>query len=170
MHPAGPTPPQRPFPPIQYQWVAGPGDASRAAASAARATMWNRLWWVLYAMITVLVIRDYLYDIGLGVFMTIVVAVLLGIVFLLCYLYYLTAMKAMTSPGTVWATGFGPTALSLITPFTTSVIDYAAITAARRVGSIVVIRYRGGTLFDAIPSQLVPEAEFDLLRRVAKSR
>lgn len=169
MHPAAPMPPQRPFPPIQHQWVAGPGDASRAAWACARAMMWNKLMWVLYLLMAAVVAWDFTRAGWGAVFGIVVFGLCLGLLFLMYFGYYLSATKELARPGATWATGFGPTGLSLISPISTSAIDYAAITAARRVGPVVVIRYRGGVLYDGIPSQLVPDREFELLRRAATS-
>ncbi|MBS4100195.1 hypothetical protein [Tsukamurella paurometabola] len=170
MHPTGPGLPQRPFPPIQHQWIAGPSDATRAAWAVARAMMWNKPMWVLYAVIAALTVWDFTRMGWLGLFSVVVFSLALGLLFLVYFGYYLSATKALLSPGATWATGFGPAELSLINPISTSVIDYAAITGARRVGPVVVIRYRGGVLYDGIPSQLVPERDFEMLRRAAKTK
>lgn len=169
MHPTAPTPPQRPFPPIQHQWIAGPGDASRCAWAVARAMMWNKPMWAVYAFLTAVTVWDFTRMGWLGVFTPILFCIVLGGLFLAYFAINLSATRALLSPGTVWAAGFGPTEMSLISPTSTSVIDYAAITAARRVGPVVVIRYRGGVLYDGIPSQLVPERELQMLRRASKS-
>lgn len=162
------VPRQRPFPAIQYQWVADNSAAPSIAFSVARSMMWNKPMWLFYILIAVAVVRDFRYSIGAAAFTVILASVVLGLMLLFYFFYYLAAAKAMAAPGSVWAAGFGPTELSLISPIATSVIDYAAITSVRRKGPIVILRYRGGVLYDGIPSQLVPEREFEMLRHAAK--
>ncbi|CAM3824463.1 hypothetical protein TSST111916_08805 [Tsukamurella strandjordii] len=173
MHPAAPAPqlPHRPFPAIQYTWVADKHAAWRAAHSLALSMIWNKPMWAVYLVcVALLTRRALLYGARDAAENVAVLAVVLVIVYLYYLARYRRSTTALAAPGAVWASGFGSDGFILVTPIHTEIVDYAAIGKVRKVASVVVCRYKAGLLYDILPNALVPDHELEILRAAAKKK
>lgn len=73
-------------------------------------------------------------------------------------------LRAQVPPGTVLATGFGPSAMALRTPLSLARIEFRAFRSVEVVGDHVVLRQQGSRVLQVLPRQLVPEVDLGRLR------
>ncbi|KXP00768.1 hypothetical protein [Tsukamurella pseudospumae] len=162
--------PERSFPALQHYWVADQRSRADLTRSVQSAMLWNAAAWVLYALVAVLVVLQFLLSVVLGVFALTVFAFVFGTMFVGAHWYIKRAVGAMVPLGATWASGFGPDSLVLVSPMATSVLDYSAIVSARRAGAVVICRLKGDAMYEIIPGILVPDQELHALRSRISAR
>jgi hypothetical protein len=147
--------PQRPIPPIHHVWVAQPGDGRRLYRGTLLHTpgllRLGIIWAVCLAMLIVLAVLDPSHNI-----VWVVVALVFPMLFMLALWRRSMAQAATMAPGSVWATGFGPNELMIVTPLSTVVFDYAALRPPRVIGPAVLIQTRRLAGTTSLPLELFP--------------
>jgi len=147
--------PQRPIPPIHHVWVAQPGDGRRLYRSTLfRSPGLLRLgiiWAVCLALLSVSAVLDPSHNL-----VWLFVALLFPALLMLSLWRRSMAQAATMAPGSVWATGFGPNELMIVTPLSTVVFDYAALRPPRVIGPAVLIQTRRLAGTTSLPVELFP--------------
>ncbi len=154
-------PHQAAVPPVQHEWIAGPGDAARIALSATLANARKPRFAVIAAICVVFyVARAAFFQLDVYV----IFAVLLPLL-LLAVIYGLTyrALRSSMAPGARWVSGFGEHELMVGGPLGRSVLPYSSLTGVRSGGAVVFLTVapRGSLGF---PAALFPPAAVEYVR------
>ncbi|MDF0531731.1 hypothetical protein P0W64_19520 [Tsukamurella sp. 8F] len=142
------TNPESAAPPVQHEWVAGPGDAARIALTATMATVRRpalvvvAVVWLLYIVIRAVAVGPDVWLIGI-----LLPLIPVAITYFLVY----RNLRASMGPGAQWVSGFGEESMLIGGPLGRSVLPYRSLSGIRVGGRLVflTVRPRGRLGFPA---------------------
>ena len=148
-------------PAVHHEWIAGPGDARRAAASLAwRAStaplnigMTALVW--LYLIVRAVLLGPDAWLAGVVIYPLALPA--------LSFAFAYQGLRHSMPPGSQWLSGFGEQEMLIGSPVGRAFMPYRSITGVKKLGRLVQIS-TGGRTRTVLPEQICPPAAVEFVR------